>query len=128
MEILKIETSGADTTMTPEASVAQPAAVPIPAIIAGEGPEAAERFLTFFTDTIRNPNTRAAYYRNARRFFHWCETRGHALRQIKSYHVSAYIEELSRTHEAPSVKQHLAAMRMLFDWLILGQIVKVNAA
>src|SRR6516165_6734598 len=128
MEILKIETSGADTTMTPEASVAQPAAVPIPAIIAGEGPEAAERFLTFFTDTIRNPNTRAAYYRNARRFFHWCEGLCLTLRQIKSYHISAYIEELSLTHEAPSVKQHLATIRMLFDWLILGHIVTINPA
>ena len=51
-----------------------------------------------------------------------------ALRQIKSFHVSAYIEELALTHEAPSVKQHLATIRMLFDWLILGQIVTVNPA
>ena len=33
----------------------------IPAVIAGEGPQAAERFFTFFTDNIRNKNTRAAY-------------------------------------------------------------------
>jgi site-specific recombinase XerD len=128
MEILKIDDLEADTATTPATPDAHPSAVAIPAVIAGEGPEAAERFLTFFTDTIRNPNTRAAYYRNARRFFHWCEGRGLALRQTKSYHVSAYIEELSLTHEAPSVKQHLAAIRMLFDWLILGQIVKVNPA
>jgi site-specific recombinase XerD len=128
MEILKTDDLEADTATPPATPVTPPAAVPIPAVIAGEGPEASERFLTFFTDTIRNPNTRAAYYRNARRFFHWCEGRGLALRQIKSYHVSAYIEELALTHEPPSVKQHLAAIRMLFDWLILGQIVKVNPA
>ena len=75
MEILKIETAGADTATPPATPDAPAAAVPIPAVVAGEGPEAAERFLTFFTDTIRNPNTRAAYYRNARRFFHWCEGR-----------------------------------------------------
>ena len=128
MEILKTDDLEADTATPPATPVTPPAAVPIPAVIAGEGPEASERFLTFFTDTIRNPNTRAAYYRNARRFFHWCEGRGLTLRQIKSYHVSAYIEELSLTHEAPSVKQHLATIRMLFDWLILGQIVKVKPA
>jgi site-specific recombinase XerC len=29
---------------------------------------------------------------------------------------------------APSVKQHLAAIRMLFDWLVVGQVVAVNPA
>lgn len=28
----------------------------------------------------------------------------------------------------PTVKQHLAAIRMLFDWLVTGQIVEVNPA
>jgi integrase/recombinase XerD len=100
----------------------------IPAVIAGEGPEAAERFFIFFTDTIRNKNTRAAYYRNARRFFEWARDRGLALKEIKSFHVSAFIEELSQTHSAPSVKQNLATIRMLFDWLILGQVVEINPA
>jgi site-specific recombinase XerD len=125
MEIVKVDQPQADT---PAAPAVQPAAVPIPAVIANEGHEASERFLTYFTDTIRNPNTRAAYYRNARRFFHWCERRKLTLHQIRSYHVSAYIEELLLTHEKPSVKQHLATIRMLFDWLILGQIVTSNPA
>ena len=100
----------------------------IPAVIAGEGPEASERFFTFFTDNIRNKNTRAAYYRNACRFFAWCEARGLALQGVRSYHVSAYVEELGQSHEAPSVKQHLATIRMLFDWLIVGQVVAANPA
>lgn len=29
---------------------------------------------------------------------------------------------------APTVKQHLAAVRMLFDWLVIGQIVETNPA
>ena len=107
--------------------VVEPATA-IPAVIAGEGPEAAERFFTFFTDTIRNKNTRAAYYRNARRFFEWARDRGLALKEIKSFHVSAFIEELSQTHSAPSVKQNLATIRMLFDWMILGQVVEINPA
>jgi site-specific recombinase XerD len=110
-------------------AIAEPAAsAAIPSVIAFEGAKASERFFTFFTDTIRNKNTRAAYYRNARRFFDWAEARGLALKDIKSFHVSAYIEEMGATHAAPSVKQHLATIRMLFDWLILGQVVEINPA
>jgi site-specific recombinase XerD len=100
----------------------------LPAVIADEGAEASERYFTFFTDTIRNKNTRAAYHRNARRFFEWAQARGLALKDIKSYHVSAFVEELSLTHAAPSVKQNLATVRMLFDWMIVGQVVEINPA
>jgi site-specific recombinase XerC len=30
--------------------------------------------------------------------------------------------------EKPSVKQRLAAIRMLFDWLVTGQVVATNLA
>jgi len=43
----------------------------LPAAIADQGDKAAERFFTFFTDTIPNNHTRAAYYRNTMRFFAW---------------------------------------------------------
>jgi integrase/recombinase XerD len=43
-------------------------------------------------------------------------------------HVAAYVEQLGKTHSAPSVKQHLAAVRMLFDWLVVGQVVAGNPA
>ncbi len=85
------------------ATIERAATTTIPAVIADEGPKASERFFTFFTDTIRNKNTRAAYYRNARRFFEWSEARRLALKDIKSFHVSAYIKELAQTHSAPSV-------------------------
>ena len=38
------------------------------------------------------------------------------------------MRELAETHSAPGVKQQLAAVRMLFDWLITGQIVPMNPA
>lgn len=119
MEIIKKEVSEVDSAA---------ATAIVPAVVAQFGERAAERFFTFFTDNIRNPNTRAAYYRNARRFFAYCGDRGLELRDIKSYHVSAYVEELAQTMAAPSVKQHLAAIRMLYDWLIIGQIVEINPA
>jgi hypothetical protein len=43
----------------------------LPALIAGAGERAAWRFLEFFTVTIRNPNTRAAYARAAGKFLRW---------------------------------------------------------
>ena len=43
-------------------------------------------------------------------------------------HVAAYIEQMTRVLSAPTVKQRLAAIRHLFDWLVTGQIVPVNPA
>ena len=50
------------------------------------------------------------------------------LRNVQPIHVAAYIEELQQRIAAPSVKVQLAAIRMLFDWLVLGQIVPTNPA
>lgn len=40
--------------------------------------------------------------------------------------VAVFIEDLKRTHAKPSIKQHLATIRMLFDWLVTGQVIAVN--
>ena len=34
---------------------------------------------------------------------------------------SSNIEEMQRGYRAPTIKQHLAAIRRLFDWLVTGQ-------
>ncbi len=80
------------------------------------------------TDNIRNPNTREAYHRNVLDFFAWCEKRGLDFATIESFHVSGYIEELMKRKSASSVKQALAAIRMLYDWLIIGQVSHINPA
>src|SRR5262245_28620316 len=88
----------------------------VPTIIADAGEHAARRFLEFFAATIRNKNTRMAYYRAVLQFFAWCDR--HQLGQlidIEPLHVAAYIEALQKDFAKPSVKQHLAAIRMLFD-------------
>lgn len=101
----------------------------LPAPIAAAGNQAAWRFIEFFTANIRNPNTRRAYGRAVGDFFHWCETRRiHALEQISPTVVAAYIEQRGETLSRPTVKQHLAAVRMLFDWLVVGQVVATNPA
>src|ERR1017187_6165520 len=100
----------------------------VPKIIAAEGPEAVRRFVEFFTANIRNRNTRAAYAQAVGQFCRWCERRRFSLDLIEPVTVAAYIEELSKIRSKPTVKQHLAAMRMLFDWLVLGQIIPGNPA
>ena len=100
----------------------------VPLIVAQAGDAAAWRYIDFFAANIRNPNTRRAYARACARFFVWCGDRGLALASIRSFDVSTYVEELQRTHAAPGVKQQLAAIRMLFDWLIIGQVVPFNPA
>src|SRR5215472_15747145 len=83
--------------------------------------DAARRFIEFFTANIRNPHTRRAYARAAVEFAIWCE-QGEVrdLQDIEPFHIAAYIETLQARLAAPSVKQHLAAIRMLFDWLVVG--------
>lgn len=90
---------------------------------------AAKRFIEFFTAQIRNPNTRKAYAYAAQEFGNWCERNGlNELRDIEPVHIAAYIEQLQDRLAAPSVKQHLAAIRMLFNWLVVGQVLAVNPA
>jgi site-specific recombinase XerD len=97
--------------------------------------KAGERFFGFFTAHIRNRNTRRAYYKAACRFSDWCEGRGLLdLSTVKPPRVAAYIEMLGLPEpqgqglSKPSVKQHLAALRMLFDWLVVGHVLDVNPA
>jgi site-specific recombinase XerD len=103
----------------------------VPALIADAGPDAATRFAEFFTANIQNRHTRRAYFRNATEFLRWCEARGiDRLATVQPIIVAAYIEELGQAGlSKPSIKQKLATIRMLFDWLVIGgQIVAVNPA
>src|SRR5208337_4838912 len=101
----------------------------VPRVIAGAGEHAARRFLEFFAATIRNKNTRMAYYRGCCQFFAWCDRhRIGEIADIEPLHVAAYVESLGQSMAKPTVKQHLAAVRMLFDWLVVGQILAANPA
>jgi integrase/recombinase XerD len=100
-----------------------------PAMIARAGKRAGRRFLEFFTVNIRNKNTRAAYARAAAVFLSWCEGQGiDELGRVQPVHVAANIEQLQGERSAPTVKQHLVCIRMLFDWLVTGQVMPSNPA
>ena len=101
----------------------------VPRVIASAGDQAARRFLEFFAATIRNKNTRMAYHRACVRFFAWCDHHKIGeIADIEPLHVAAYVEALGKDFEKPTVKQHLAAIRMLFDWVVTGQVVATNPA
>ena len=119
------------------ASVLPEDAAALPVLVAEAGEPAARRFVEFFTVTIRNRHTRRAYARGCWGFFDWMDQncRGVDLPFIQPTHVAAWVEHLGNDAEtgglglsAPTVKQSLAAVRMLFDWLVVGQIVRDNPA
>lgn len=112
----------------------------VPSMIANAGHRAAKRFLDFFAASIENDNTRMAYYRAVCSFFAWLDQHGIGeLPDIEPFHVAAYLkalkvadsgnlEAMPRSASKPTVKQHLAAIRMLFDWLVVGQVLAINPA
>ena len=100
----------------------------IPTVFAAPGQEAAWKFVEFFTAHIRNPHTRRAYARVACQFSEWCEKQALTLPQLTPFLIASYIEHLGARLAKPSVKQHLAAIRMLFDFLVVGQILSTNPA
>jgi integrase/recombinase XerD len=105
------------------------AGLALPAIIAAAGERASNRFIEFFTATIRNRNTRMAYGRGVGTFLSWCEDKGLSFDRIGPVVVAAYVETLLADGMAkPSVKQHLAAIRMMFDFMVTGGILPFNPA
>lgn len=100
-----------------------------PALVACAGERASYRFLEFFTARIRNLHTRRSYGRAVADFLGWLERRGiHDIRQVNSFIVAGWVEEMQREHPAPTVKQRLAAVRMLLDWLATGGVLEFNPA
>ena len=83
-----------------------------PPLITAAGDRATYRFLEFFTAQIRNPHTRRAYVRAIGAFCAWLEAHGvPSIAAVGSIHVAAYVEDLGHRQSAPTVKQHLAAIR-----------------
>jgi site-specific recombinase XerD len=100
-----------------------------PRLVAIASEAAQTRFWEFFAANIRNKHTRRAYAQAVREFLAWCEHAGVAtIANVQPLHVAAYVEQLGRERSAPTVKQRLAAIKHLFDWLVTGQIMPVNPA
>lgn len=111
-----------------QSDVCHPHTCHIPQFFAAAGAGARFRFVEFFAAHIRNANTRAAYYRVVSRFADWCGSKNLEIATLNSVWIAAYIEEFQRLRPEPSVKQALAAIRMLFDWLVIGHVIPFNPA
>jgi site-specific recombinase XerD len=62
-----------------------------------------------------------------RRFAEWCASKEiHELTQVQPFHIAAFVHDLQDELSPPSVTQRLAALRMLFDWLVTGHVIKTN--
>ena len=95
-----------------------------PGLITVAGERAQTVFWEFFAANIRNKHTRRAYAQATREFLAWRQHAGVAsIADVKPLHVAIYIEQLGRERSAPTVKQRLAAIRHLFDWLVTGQVM-----
>lgn len=101
----------------------------VPAKLFAATPKSQKRVVEFFTVQVNNDHTRRAYVNATRRFAEWCAGQGiEQLAAVQPVHVAAFLKQLEREVSAPTVKQHLAALRVLFDWLVVGHILDHNPA
>lgn len=107
----------------------------LPPAIVAMGEDAGDAFVEYFTAQIRNPNTRSAYGRNVVSFLDWIDLQRIQLAEVQPVHVAAYIEQLGlpieeggQARSISTVKQHLAAIRQLCNFLVIRQIMPRNPA
>jgi integrase/recombinase XerD len=86
----------------------------------------AETFLELLGARVRNPNTRSAYRVAWRSFLAFCSVRQLELGKVKAYHVGAWLDQHSGSRSTQ--RQHLAALRLLFDSLLMRGVVEYNPA
>ena len=111
-----------------ESGAMTPGRATIPAIVIEAGEIATLSFVNFFTAEIDNENTRRAYFQAWREFGKWAESQGYQLAGLKPYHLAAYRETLKGRYNVRSVKQHLSALRRVFDQLVNDQAISTNPA
>jgi Phage integrase, N-terminal SAM-like domain len=86
----------------------------------------AETFLELLGARVRNPNTRSAYRVAWRSFLAFCSARQLELESVKAYHVGSWLDQHPGSRSTQ--RQHLAAVRLLFDSLLMRGIVEYNPA
>ena len=102
----------------------------LPELVVRAGPRAVEAFGEYFTARLRTHNTRQAYARAVCAFFDWLgkERRGVGLVALRPHHVADYVEVLGDRYAPATVKQHLAAIRGLCDWLARQHAIEWSPA
>lgn len=109
-------------------SLSTGSAIAVPSLLTDHSDNATRRYIEFFTAQIRNKGTRAAYGHAVNQFFNWCDAANLRFDQIEPIVIATYIESLTERLAAPTVKVHLAAIKVLYDYLVTGHIVEFNPA
>ncbi len=86
----------------------------------------AETLLNVLEGRIRNPNTRNAYKTAWRSFFEFCSVYKLELDRVKPYHFGLWLKR--HPGSVATQRQHLAAVRLLFDHLLEQGVVDLNPA
>lgn len=98
-------------------------------MLVASGPVFQAAIIEFFAAHIRNPNTRKAYARAASDFAMWAERNAiPSFDAVRPIHVASWVEAMMERFAASTVKQYLAGLTMLFDWLVVHQLLPVNPA
>src|SRR5580700_3026805 len=88
--------------------------------------QTAEAFLEILGARLRNPNTRSSYRVAWSSFLAFCSKRQLELEAVKAYHVGAWLDQ--HPGSKSTQRQHLAAVRLLFDSLMMRGVVEYNPA
>jgi site-specific recombinase XerD len=106
---------------------------PIPGLACGVHPMVASASRTaqfaweeFFGAAIRNAHTRTAYLHAVWQFLQWLSPQRVALHEITPGMVGGYFNQ--HPGSAPTRKLHLAAIRGLFDLLVIRHVIVINPA
>lgn len=119
---------GGDLVLVPEGSAVPSVARQgsLPTIITEAGAAARFAWEEFFEGELPNTHTRTAYRRAVRQFLMWCEQSGLDLQRLSPGIVGQYFGQ--HPGSIPTKKQHLAAIRRLFDRLVTRHVVVLNPA
>ena len=110
-------------------NLVQNIAPPSMPMLGTSGERAHTAVLEFLTAYIRNRNTRIAYANAISDFMKWCDAYDiHSIQSVRAFHVAAWVEDLTRSYASATVKQQLAAIKSLYDWLVVKQVVPHNPA
>jgi hypothetical protein len=115
----------------PQLAVVSPDSFETPTIITRAGPSTRKKFFEFFfrPDPQRQHQHASRLLPAIQQFLAWAERAGYQdLEDIEPITVAAYIEILQRRAAPPTVKQHMAAIRMLFSWLTEKGVLAMNPA
>ena len=87
----------------------------------------AVHFRVFFTARHPEPGHPLCLPHGVSRLAGWPERCELVLNKVEPKLVAACVDALSRALAPAAVKQHRAALRMRFDWLVIGQALASNA-